>query len=209
MRIALFGATGRTGKILLEKLIHEGFEINVLVRNPKKLNPFSQKINVIIGDVTNYDNVFQTIESCQAVISAIGYVRGSKSGFQTLAVNHMVKAMNQLQVKRIIVLTGSGVPHKHDVFTIGNWLLTSIIKLVANDRYTDGVNQVNVLQNSDLEWTVVRAPLLTNGNEKGNFKTGYLPLGLFSRISRADVAQFIVDVLKNNNYIYQMPQICY
>jgi putative NADH-flavin reductase len=207
--IAIFGASGKTGNIVTKQLIKECYTVKALVRNPDKLAPTSKNITILQGDATNYDVVEQTIDGTYAVISVLGYSKDSKKGFQTKAIENIIAAMQKKQVKRIIILTGTGVYFEGDKFTAGNWLITLLIKSIAPDRFKDGVSQSKFLAQSGLDWTIVRAPLLTNGKEKKVYKTGILRIEFFSHISREDVAGFMLKLLKDNSFIKQAPQISY
>ncbi|MGC8803016.1 MAG: NAD(P)-dependent oxidoreductase [Bacteroidales bacterium] len=209
MKVALFGATGRTGQILLKQLLQKNIAVHALVRNPARLTITHPLLMISQGDVRQFDSVFNTIRSTDAVISVIGYVRGSEAGFQSTALENMIRSMEHLGIRRIIVLTGSGVPSPNDVPSWENDLLTWLIKMIAPARYNDGVNQLKLLENTDLDWTIVRAPLLTNGALTGHYRVGYHRIGLFSHIARADVAHFITNTLLGNNFFKQLPIISY
>ncbi|MCX7987350.1 MAG: NAD(P)H-binding protein [Bacteroidales bacterium] len=207
MKVALFGATGRTGKVLLEQLLHKYISVQALVRNPRRIEMTHPLLNVVEGDARNFESVFNTVQGTEAVISVIGYVRGSEAGFQSVALNNMIRSMEEFGIKRIIVLTGSGVSVEGDTPSWENDLLTLLIKTLAPARYYDGVNQLKLLENSTLDWTLVRAPLLTNGKLTTNYRVGNQRIGFLSHISRADVAHFITKVLFENSYIRQAPLV--
>lgn len=209
MKVALFGSTGRTGRILLQQLLQKNIAVHALVRNPARLTLTHPLLNVSQGDVRQFDSVFNTIRGTEAVISVIGYVRGSEAGFQSTALENMIRSMEHLGIRRIIVLTGSGVHAPEDIPSWGNNLLTWLIQTLAPARYADGFNQLKLLENTDLDWTIVRAPLLTNGAPTGKYRVGYHRIGLFSHITRADVAHFITKTLLENNYLRQLPIISY
>jgi len=206
---ALFGATGRTGRVLLQQLLQKNIAVHALVRNPARLNMTHPFLSVMQGDVRQFESVFNIIRGTDAVLSVIGYVRGSEAGFQSTALNNMIQSMLTHDVRRIIVLTGSGVPSPEDVPSWENQLLTKIIKTLAPARYYDGVNQLKMLENNHLDWTVVRAPLLTNGRLTARYRVGYHRIGLFSHIARADVAHFMIKMLMENTYLRQAPLISY
>ncbi|HOK51940.1 MAG TPA: NAD(P)H-binding protein [Bacteroidales bacterium] len=209
MKVALFGGTGRTGQELLKQLLQKNIAIQALVRNPAHVKITHPLLTIIQGDVKNFESVFNTIRGTNAVISVIGYVRGSEAGFQSTALQNMIRSMEHLAIRRIIVLTGAGVPSPLDVPSWENDLLTWIIKTLAPARYSDGVNQLKLLEPTDLDWTLVRAPLLTNGPITTQYRVGYHRIGLFSRIARADVAHFITKILLENSYLRQLPLISY
>lgn len=208
-QITIFGASGRTGIILTGLLLEKGYQVKALVRNPLKFSIEHPNLSVIKGTVGQKEAIEQAIEGSEAVVSVLGHVKNSQPLFQTHAMVNILEIMKVKNIKRLIVLTGSGVEMSQDKWSFGNTLLTFIIKTMAPARFTDGVEQCNRILNMDLDYTIVRAPLLTMQKPKGIYKTGYLKLGFFSYISRYDVAGFICEIIEKQLFVKDAPQISY
>ncbi|HEY9123762.1 MAG TPA: NAD(P)H-binding protein [Bacteroidales bacterium] len=208
-QIAIFGASGRTGRILTGLLLEKGYRVNALVRNPLKFSIEHPNLFVIKGNVNQKEAIEQAIERSEVVVSVLGHVKGSQPLFQTKAVDNIIEVMKARNIKRFVVLTGSGVKMPEDKWSLANSMLTFIIKSIAPARFNDGVEQCKRILATDLDYTIVRAPLLTMQKPKGVYKTGYLKLGFFSHISRYDVAGFICNVIENQIFIKDVPQISY
>lgn len=208
-QITIFGASGRTGIVLTGLLLNEGYLVKALVRSPLKISIKHPNLSVIKGDVSQKEAIEQAIEGSEAVVSVLGHVKGSQPLFQTKAVENILEVMKARNIKRIIVLTGSGVEMPKDKWALGNTLLTFLIKSFAPARFNDGVDQCKRILATDLDYTIVRAPLLTMQKPKGVYKTGHLKLGFFSHISRYDVAGFICDIIEKKLFVKDAPQISY
>ena len=207
--IALLGGTGRTGSLVLQMAFDEGYQLRVLARKTAKVQIKHPNVIVIEGDATNRSKLEELIDGADVVISVLGHVKNSSRDFQTQSMEMVTGIMKQRKTSRIIVLTGAGVYFPGDKTSMGGQLLTFLIKHLAPARFNDGVGLSNVIAKSGLQYTLVRAPLLTNETLKGNYRTGNLPLSFFSRISRADMAHFIVSQIESMRWIQQAPFVCY
>ncbi len=205
--IALFGITGRTGLPLAGMLLDAGYKIKALARNPDKLTVKHPNLTVTKGDVLNYEDVRKTVEGTDAVVSVIGPTKDSPPLMQTNGTKNIVKAMQQAGIRRIISMTGGGVPAEPDQPKVPDKLIRFIMTLVAKKALEDGTSHSQVLKGTDLDWTVVRGPRLTNDPATGNYRVGWVGVNASTSASRKDVADFIIRELKEGKYIRQMPFI--
>ena len=208
MQVTGFGATGRTGRFLVKELIDNNYSIKALVRSGEKLESKDRVIEIIQGDILDYNSVKESITGSEAVLSVIGHIKNTQKDMQKLGITNVIKAMNEDRITRLIVLTGAGVPSKKDKPTFADKFTTFMVKTLAKDRFEDGVKYVEEIKKSNLNWTVVRANLLTNELNHVPYKVGYLGnKGLGYRISRKNVAKFMVKLLRDNSYSNEMPYI--
>ena len=114
MKLAVFGATGRTGKPLVEQALQAGHEVMALVRTPAKLALQSPRLTVVQGDVMNQAVVDKVVQGSDALISVIGQTKESPRNVQTVAITHIITAMNNYGIKRLVSLAGAGVDDPHD-----------------------------------------------------------------------------------------------
>jgi hypothetical protein len=117
--------------------------------------------------------------------------------------------MKKHGVKRLINLTGAGVKYTDDPSSFGASLMRLLLKTLAGKLLEDSMNQNSIIQNSGLEWVVVRGPRLMDGPRTGKYQTGYLTMGPGKTISRADVADFMLKLVTDNKYLHKGPMICY
>ena len=207
MKILLFGATGRTGKLLLQKALGDGHEVTAIVRTPSKLDGLGAKI--IEGTPYDKKTVEKAIDNCDVVISTLNVSRVSDSPWAKLrapkdmishSIQNALDAMQGNGAKRIIVMSTLGAGD--------SWTRTPfVVKLVvsfSNLKYAfrDHTWQEELLAKSDRDWTVIRIPILTE--EEGEKDVIAKKLNddtkINRKINRESVARFILNILGDGNY---------
>lgn len=206
--IALFGGTGRTGKIFLEKALQNGYAVKALVRSPEKLALDHKNLTVVKGDVLNLEDVKNTVEGTSIVFSLFGHVKGSPARLQTEGTRLIIDAMQENQLKRIISLSGGGLPFpEKDEPKFADKIIRTIMKIFVPNILNDAIDHAEVLKNSDLKWTIVRGPRLTDDPEQGQYREGWVGVNASTKISRGDLASFLITLIEDEKYVRQMPFI--
>jgi len=207
MKICIFGAGGKTGIEVIQSAQEEGYEIVAFIYNNSPRIFLGEKIKIIKGDVLDYPQVLKACVGVDAVVSVLGHTKGSDPRTQTKGINNIVNAMKENNIRRIISLTGTGVRIYGDVPSFIDKILNFIIKKVDRNRIEDGIEHSKVLQNSGLDWTIVRVLKLSNNKKitKKYTLTSGGPAEL--ETSRKKVAQVIVDLIKDKNDFSKMPII--
>ena len=209
-KIALFGASGKTGQQFLDQALANGYAIKALVRNPDKISQKSNLLELVKGDVLDFDTVNKTIQDCDLVVSLFGHVKGSPEWLQTNGTENIIKAMKHNGLTKIISLSGGGLPFSEkDQPKFPDKLFRLIMKLAVPKVLNDAIRHAEVLKNSDLEWVIVRGPRLTDGEKKGKYRIGWVGVNASTSISRADLADFIVVLVESTDYDLQMPFVSY
>ena len=207
-KIALFGATGQTGQPFLQKALEAGYSVKALVRSPEKLASQSDRLEVIQGDVLSPADVEKTIAGTDLVVSLIGHVDGSPEWLQTDATRHMVAAMKKHGVERIISLSGGGVPFpEKDQPKFADKAFRFIMGIFFSKVLNAAVKHVEVLKDSGLDWVVVRGPRLTNDPATGKYRVGWVGVNSGLKLTRADLADFLVKQLEDETFNQQMPMV--
>ncbi len=205
-KIALFGASGRTGQHFLALALENGFEVKALVRNPKSIRQASPKLEVYSGDVLHIDDVRKVIEDSDIVVSLFGHVKGSPEWLQTDGTKNIVQAMKENDVKRIISLSGGGLPFpEKDEPKFADKFIRIIMKLFVPKILNDAIEHHEVLKSSGLNWTIVRGPRLTNDEKTGDYRVGWVGVNASTKISRSDLADFILSQVDDEKFNFQMP----
>jgi putative NADH-flavin reductase len=185
MNLAVLGATGRTGSLVVEQALAAGHTVTALVRSPEKLTTRGSNLRVVTGQATDTAAVSRALEGADAVISTLGG-KGSVIADSTPAI---VEAARQTGVSRVVVLSSFVVERDH--LDAVSRLLTGI---AMGAMIKDKNAGESVLRQSDLDWTIVYASMLTDGPAKGSVTV--LPeeakRGMSEKISRADVAAWMV-----------------
>ncbi|MBC8098783.1 MAG: SDR family oxidoreductase [Armatimonadetes bacterium] len=205
MKIAIFGASGRTGIPLVAQALAAGHSVQALVRTPSKFTIQHPNLTVIQGDVLNTADVARTISGMDAVMSVLAPVKASPNDLLTKAADHILAAMQQHNVKRIIYMTGAGVEMPQDQPKLINHVIKFALKTMAGDVLKQSELAVAKVTKSDREWVIVRGPMLTNSAHTGQYRVGWVGVNTGPRLARANAADFMLKQLSGNQYLGQAP----
>ena len=209
MKLAVFGASGRTGRPLVEQALAQGHEVRALVRDPAKLPLQHERLLLVRGDAINAADVARTVEGADAVLSALGQTKGSPKDLQTVATRHMVAAMKAHGVARVISLTGAGVRDPEDRPKFVDRVFGLLLAVAARNVLQDAKAHAEVLRESGLAYTLVRGPRLTEGPRTGVYKVGYVGKDSGTQVSRADIADFMLRQLTEDVWVHKAPMVSY
>ncbi len=210
MKIAIFGATGKVGRHLVDQALERGDEVTVFVRDISKLTTQrDERLRVVPGDVLDPKDVEQAVAGTSAVLSALGHTKTSSKDVLTEGIKNIAAAMNKHGVRRLVTLTGAGVRDPKDEPKLVDRVIGSLLKLLQRDLLEDAIGQAQVIKESDLEWVIVRAPVLNEGERKGEYRIGYVGKESGTRLSRADVADFMLKQTMDDTYLHQAPIVSY
>jgi len=209
-RVALFGGTGQTGSLFLEKAIAKGYQVKALVRTPSKVKINHSELELVEGDVLNAEDVSKTIEGCDVVVSLFGHVKGSPEWLQTDGTENIISAMKTHGLAKVISLSGGGLPFpQKDQPKFMDKLIRGIMKIAVPKVLNDAIAHHEVLEKSGLDWIIVRGPRLTNDEPKGNYRTGWVGVNASTKIARGDLADFVLTQVEDDQFVDQMPFVSY
>ena len=184
MKLVVLGATGGTGRVVVEQALAAGHTVTALVRSPEKLATSQPNLRVVTGSATDLQSLAGALEGADAVISTLGG-GGSVIADSTSAI---VAAARQTGVRRVVVLS-SWVVQRDRMSPVLRLATGIAMKGLIKDK-SAGEQR---LRRSDLDWTVVYASMLGDGPATGSTvlpeSAGW---SLSQRISRADVATFLI-----------------
>ena len=204
IKIGVIGGTGKAGKYLMRQLVNQGFSIKALVRNPDKLEE-SGLIEKVIGDVLDYEAVLNLVNGCNAIISTLGQSKGQDTVFCSAGKN-IVRAMETLQVKRYIVLTGLSLDTKSDKKGFRTRMKSLVMRLLFRNIIRDKQDEYKILQTSKLDWTIVRVPFIELTDSQKDIETSLYDCKGAS-ISSGDLASFLIDQISDETYLRKAPFI--
>jgi hypothetical protein len=244
-KIAVFGASGRTGKLFTELALKNGYEVKALVRDPSRLGLRHSNLQVIHGDIADTIKVEETVKATEGVIVLINTAKGSPetkgaknplsmvisliapdkgsppnlrrmADLLRTATRNILSAMQQNHIERLIVVSSlpgdlaAGILDPKDQPRFMNkWFINKFTIFIAKNLFGDLVEAerayVNLIKQSPLAWTIVRAPTLSDQPSIGKYRVGYLDADTGRVASRADVAAFLLDVLMNGKYVREIP----
>ena len=209
MKVLIFGASGETGRLLVSTGLHQKHGITAFVRDPSKLKIRHENLNVCEGDVSNYKNVETALEGHDGVISALGASTPFwRDSTLVKGIENIVSAMQRQKVNRFIYQSFLGVKEFRSEL---GFMLDKIVPLPLNSSIKDHETKEELIVTSDLLWTIVRCAMLTNGPATGKYREGehLTATALMPMISRADVADFMINQLTDNKHNYKKPRLMY
>jgi putative NADH-flavin reductase len=215
MKILILGATGRTGRLVVEEALKQGYDLNVLVRDKNKIPFNSKSINVFQGTPTRRADLAAAMHGCDLIISALGIVRASDAPWSKLitaknfiseSIKNVLAEADQQSLKRLITVSAWGVgDSKND---IPFWLRWLIDYTNMGPVYAEHEREEKLLANSDLIWTAVRPVALNDSDKLKTLKVSFNNSPKPNlQISRQSVAKFIVDSIKTDKYDRKSPTI--
>jgi len=200
-KILVLGATGGTGQQVVAQALQLGHEVTVLVRDRQRLTLTDDRLRVLDGRVTDDSRALgDAVRDQAAVISTLGVGRSFKSGgLISRSMPRIVRAMEDHGVRRIIVTSAFGVGDTRRDVPVGPRIF---MRLLLQDIYRDKEQGEATLRASGLDWTLVYPAGLRDGPATGRYRAGErLSLSGFPRITRADVAGFLLTQIDDRTYV--------
>ena len=208
MKLTIFGATGGTGKQLVEQALAAGNHVVAYVRNPSKLDFIDKYLTIVEGELADQKMIEHAVSGADVVISVLGPRSGSKDKPITRGMQNIIAAMNKYGVRRLIVSSTLSVKDPNDLPDFKAKVLVNFVKLTMRSAYEEIISVAETVRKSDLDWTILRLTTLNNNPKSGKVKVGYLGKGeVGMRISRADLAEFMLKQIQNTKYLQQSPVI--
>ena len=205
--VAIFGATGRAGKHLVQQALDRGYCVRALARDPGKLAMQNERLLVIQGSLSDTDRVEQVIAGADAVLSVLGPTNNEPTFEISQGTTTIIKAMQQHGVKRLVISAGAGVGDPGDAPKLFNKLINVALKATARNVYEDMLKTVALVRESGLDWTVVRVPRLTDTSPTGTIRVGMVGQGTGANLSRADMAEFMLKQVDDLRHLRKAPVI--
>ncbi|ROH99649.1 NAD(P)-dependent oxidoreductase [Chryseobacterium daecheongense] len=201
--VAVIGGTGKSGQYLVQHLVRKGYPMKLLVRNPEHFTPGNSLIKIVKGDARDYNAVDALIKDCTVVISTLGQPKGEKSIFSD-ATGNMIKAMHSNGIKRYIVTTGLSVSTPFDMKNKTVKAATEWMYEYYPETTLDKQKEYELLTKSNLDWTLVRLPLILQTLE--TFPTeANLNDCKGENISATDLAEFLVSEIEDEHFLGKSP----
>jgi uncharacterized protein YbjT (DUF2867 family) len=194
MNVLVFGGTGKTGSLIIERALTKGHTVTVLVRDPYKFT--RPNVRVCAGDATNPSDVLAAMHGQQAVIETIGGTTPWKSvHLETDAIHAIINAMHEEQVRRLISISMMGIGDSRAQAPF--WYRSLLMPTFLRGSTQDKTNKETAITSNQLDYTIVRPPILKDSPATGQVHI-LAPNATGHTITRADLANFLVDQLETN-----------
>lgn len=202
MHIALFGATGGTGQQVLAQALEQGHSVAALARKPSKLAA-TEGLETVPGDVLDRAAVKTCVSGADAVICVLGS-HGGKEPIEARGTERILEAMQEADVRRILVVTSLGVGDSRDQIPFPFRL---VMNLTLKRILAAKEEQERLIKASGLDWTIIRPGGLTDGPKTGTYRSGLDRSLKAGRIARADVADFVLRQLTDATFLRRTPAV--
>ena len=206
MHIAIFGATGGTGKEIVKQLLTAGHEVTALVRDSSKVKKKEDKLYLVVGDVLDIHKVEEALAAADAVICTLGNSSNNPDDVVSQGTDNIIESMKKQGISRLVVVSSMGVGDSIEQVSRSFKMLT---KTVLRKSIEDKERQESIVMASELDWVIVRPSGLSNGPATGEYYFGTDKTIEANQISRADVAACVIEQLFDDTYLCQAPVITY
>jgi uncharacterized protein YbjT (DUF2867 family) len=205
MRIAVFGATGGTGREVVKQALAAGHQVTALARDPSRLVGSDPNLTVVAGSVLEAAPVQQALQGTDAAIVSLGNTANNPDYVVSQGTQVILDAIGQLGgPRRVVVVSSMGVGDSKDQVSFAfKMLITTVLRKPMEDKE----RQEALVKASGLEWTIVRPGGLTDGPATGQYRAGVDPTISAGQVARADVAAFVLQQLTDDTYLRQAPAV--
>ena len=207
MKVAVLGASGTVGRLIVELALRKGFEVTGQTRDARRLAALADRIRVKQFEPTQEEEMTEFVRAQDAVVFALGVDRGGATCLFSASTRVLISAMEQQGVHRLIAITGvgAGETRGHGGFLYDRF----IFPLFTRQRYADKDRQEALIAASALDWVIVRPAAFSARAVTGRLRvrTRISPKTTLRWVTRDEVATFVVDQLWSDTYVRRMPFI--
>lgn len=197
MKLIAFGATGATGRLLVDQALAAGHEVTAFARSP-----FESKARVVQGDVLDSADAAKAIAGHDVVFSCLGTRPWRHTDICSQGIDSIIKAMEATNVRRLIAMSTQGIGESKLGFFGGLGA-----GLLLRKAFADKARMEDRMAASDRDWIVVRPGLLTNGKPRGTWRVADDNSLVGGVICRADVAAFMLQQIESTEWLRRRPVI--
>lgn len=209
MNVLIFGATGGTGQQLVAQALTQGHVVTAFVRNPTKFKTTAPHLHIVQGDVLQYTAVKNAMADQEAVLCALGTPVSDRTTMRANGTNHIIQAMAACGVRRLVCQTSLGFGDSQALLPFH--FKYFVVPFILRHAFADHEQQERYIKESRLDWIIVRPGNMTNGARTGRYRHGFAgdDRSIKLKVSRADVADFMLKQLTEDRYLHQTPGISY
>jgi putative NADH-flavin reductase len=207
MKLVIFGSTGSIGHQLVAQALEQGHTVTAFARNPAKIEIEHVNLTAVQGDVLDSESVKKAVDGQDAVLCSLG--AGANGTIRSEGTRNIVRAMEKAGISRFICLSTLGVGNSRANLNL--FWKHIMFGLLLRRAYADHISQEDYIKESLLDWTIVRPGAFTDGNCTGVYRHGFPSTDktIKGKISRADVADFMLKQLTDRMYLHETPGLSY
>jgi putative NADH-flavin reductase len=203
VRIAIFGATGRTGRLLVERAVKAGHEVTAVARRPEAVENPGDRMHVVRADITDFSAVAAAVTGQLAILSALGSPTWRPNTILSQGIDNIVTAMQSRGVTRFVCMSSLGVGETRG--QLGPVYNLFLIPVMLRHIFIEKERLESRIRKTDLDWTIVRPAALTDKPARLFYRAELPPARppRLPHISRADVADFMVAEITRPRFLRQ------
>jgi putative NADH-flavin reductase len=208
--VLIIGASRGIGLETVKAALKAGHAVRALARSARGMPVNDPRLEKISGDALHVSTVKRALTGVDVVIQSLGLAMGTEGILKrtelfSTATQLLVTAMEEVQVKRLICVTGFGAG---DSRGHGGFVYNAAFNLLMGRMYDDKDVQERIIRRSKLDWVIVRPVILTNGPKTKNYRALINPRDwTWGFISRADVADFLVKQIDSDAFLHKTPAL--
>lgn len=207
MKLIIFGSTGSIGRQLVRQGLEHGHLVTAFTRAPSKLDIRHDNLKIVRGNAMDLPSVEKAVQGQDAVLCSLG--AGAKGTVRARGTKNIIRAMERAGVRRFVCQSSLGVGDSWGNLNLF-WKYV-MFRGFLRQAYADHVSQEDHVRQSDLDWTIVRPAAFTDGNRTGEYRHGFPGNDKTTKlkVSRDDVAEFILKQLTHEEYLRKTPGLSY
>lgn len=212
MKLLIFGATGGTGRQLIEQALEQHHTVTAFARNPAALTLIHSNLQVVQGDIMDIDSVEHAMQDHDAVLSSIGSPANKIGTIRSEGTRNIIRGMEKAGIRRFVCQTSLGYGDSRKILDLTPFYFKYlIVPFILRKGFADHELQEKYIRQSKLEWIIVRPGTLTDGNRTGIYKHGFTvnDKSIRVKVSRADVADFMLKQINDNTHLHKTPGVSY
>jgi putative NADH-flavin reductase len=201
MRIAVVGATGRTGRLVIDQALGRGHAVVALARHPEAVQSDHARLRSVAGDVCHRESLVGSFDGCDAVVSALG-VGTSQAATEVYSagIANVLAEMSAAGTSRLAVISAYPAGPREDRSRFGDRVVGAILWRFFGATYTDMQRMEEILESSDAQWVALRPPRLVDKPPTGSYRIGAVPPPGGRALRYGDLATALLDVLDQREF---------
>ncbi len=202
--VALFGATGATGRAVITASLERGLHVHAFHRPTSSLDCDAEDVVAVPGELSDPEAVARALHGSEMAVLAFGPRAPYRDVFCEEATRAILAHAREHGPRRIVLLSGAMIGEPNSGLAPGMRLLRAILRRRFEATFADRAAQEHLVRESGLAWTIVKPSRLTSAASHGRLKAGSdVRVGLLSAVTRADLAHFLLDAHRDRELYHR------
>lgn len=205
-KVAIIGGTGKAGRHIAAEALQKGYQVRMLVRDPRKLKHLDKSIEIVKGSIQDIEAIRLLLKGCGTVINTFGQPYKDKPIYRESTEN-ILDAMKEFEIRRYIGVTGGSLTIEGDKKSIWNRIGAKMFDIFLSTMRKDKKREWEILNETEhIEWTLIRLPFIIDGIKTAHIKENLVDMP-GTKITNQDIASFIISQINDFKYIKKAPFI--